>query len=96
MSIYDKNRVLLLPLTTKKTYNTDAPSLNPIDCDIFDCCASYIKKDFEDWDILAGIVEPPKELIKKAEKLNMIMIMIMIMRKKQKKESTNYINFVNI
>ena len=51
MSIYDKNKVLFLPLTTKKADDIKVPSLIPIDCDIFDCCASYIKEDYEDWDI---------------------------------------------
>ena len=50
MSIYDKNKVLFLPLTTKKADDNYVPPLNPIDCDIFDCCASYIKEDYEDWD----------------------------------------------
>lgn len=49
-SIYDKNKVLFLPLTTKKRDNEIHPPLNPINCSIFDCCASYIKEDFEDWD----------------------------------------------
>jgi len=50
MSIYDKNKILFLPLTTKKTDNKAVPSLNPINCDIFDCCASHIKENYEDWD----------------------------------------------
>ena len=62
LSIYDKNKVLLLPYTTKKE-NLTVPALIPVDCDIFSCCASYIKKDFEDWDIIAGVVEPKTELI---------------------------------
>ena len=56
MSIYDDNKVLYLPLTTyKKTMKkscmscTTVPSLEPVDCDIFKCCASYIQEDFEDW-----------------------------------------------
>ena len=56
MSIYDDNKVLYLPLTTyKKTMKkeciscTTVPSLEPVDCDIFKCCASYIEEDFEDW-----------------------------------------------
>jgi hypothetical protein len=48
LSIYDKNKVLFLPLTTQKE-NGVAPQLCPIDCDIFKCCASYVEKDFEDW-----------------------------------------------
>jgi len=50
MSIYDKNKVLFLPFTTKKTDGSIIPPLTPIDCEIFDCCASYIKEEYEDWD----------------------------------------------
>lgn len=57
LSIYDNNKVLLLPLTTNKTtkkkdgciLNTRVPSLEPFECDIFKCCASYIEEDFEDY-----------------------------------------------
>jgi len=48
LSIYDKNKVLFLPLTTKKT-DGEAPKLCPIDCDIFKCSASYVEQGFEDW-----------------------------------------------
>ena len=48
LSIYDKNKVLFLPLTTQKADGV-VPQLCPIDCDIFKCCASYIDNDFEDW-----------------------------------------------
>jgi len=48
LSIYDKNKVLFLPLTTQKADGV-APQLCPIDCDIFKCCASYVEEDFEDW-----------------------------------------------
>ena len=58
MSIYDKNKVLFLPLTTNKTDNTTIPALVPIDCDIFKCCASYIQEDFEDWDAKFQDEEP--------------------------------------
>ncbi len=51
MSIYEKNKILFLPLSTKKTDYKRVPPLNPIDCDLFDCCASYIKEDYEDWDL---------------------------------------------
>ncbi len=61
MSIYDRNKVLVLPQTTKKEILT-VPPLIPIDCDLFSCCASYIKKDFEDWDIITGVIEPSKDL----------------------------------
>lgn len=51
-SIYSKNHVLFVPLTTMK-FNSDEiiPPLNPVDCNIFDCCASYIEEDYEDWDL---------------------------------------------
>jgi len=59
LSIYIPNGVLFLPLTTKK-FNDDKkhPALTPIDCEIFDCCASYIKEDFEDWDLKFVEVKP--------------------------------------
>ena len=44
------NKVLFLPLTTDKGKGTKEPSLEPVECDIFDCCAFYIKEDYEDWD----------------------------------------------
>jgi hypothetical protein len=50
MSIYDDNKCLYTPLTTKKN-NGKVPPLTPINCSIFDCCASYIQEDYEDWDI---------------------------------------------
>ena len=37
MSIYDSNKVLFLPLTTKKTDGSKIPPLTPVDCEIFDC-----------------------------------------------------------
>ena len=63
LSIYIPNGVLFLPLTTKK-FNADKkhPALTPIDCEIFDCCASYIKEDFEDWDL--KFVEVKQEIKK--------------------------------
>lgn len=51
MQIYNPNRVLFLPLTTKKTNNDKHPALLPVDCEIFDCCASYILEEYEDWDL---------------------------------------------
>ena len=52
LSIYDSNKVLFLPLTTKKFKGEKIhPALTPIDCDVFECCASYIKEDVEDWDL---------------------------------------------
>lgn len=50
MSIYDKNKVLLLPLTTKKMDGSQHPPFIPVNCSIFDCCASYILEEYEDWD----------------------------------------------
>ena len=67
MSIYDKNKILFLPLTTKKV-GCDVPSLNPIDCSIFECCASYIKEEFEDWD-----AKIPKEPVKEEVKFSSVL-----------------------
>ena len=65
LSIYATNHVLFLPLTTKKFDDDNThPALTPIDCDIFDCCASYIKEEFEDWDLKFVEVKPEiKKLI---------------------------------
>ena len=49
-SIYDKNKILFLPLTTEKTDGLKVPALQPVECDVFDCCASYINEEYEDWD----------------------------------------------
>jgi len=65
LSLYDTNKVLLLPLTTNKTtkkkdgciQNTRVPSLEPFECDIFKCCASWIEEDFEEY-----IIKKPDEL----------------------------------
>ena len=56
MSIYDKNRVLYTPCTTEKEdkdtgKNIKIPALEPVNCSIFDCCASYIEEEYEDWDV---------------------------------------------
>ena len=72
MSIYDDNKVLYLPLTTyKKTMKkecmscTTVPSLEPVGCDIFKCCASYIQEDFEDWtNRNPDIIKKEKEVVK--------------------------------
>ena len=64
VSIYDKNKVLFLPLTTKKADDIKVPALIPVDCDIFDCCASYIKEDYEDWDIKFQTDIPVEKSIK--------------------------------
>ena len=60
MSIYDKNKVLFLPLTTKKV-GIDVPPLKPYNCDIFNCCASYIEEKYENWDLKMLTVEEPKK-----------------------------------
>ena len=68
-SIYDSNKVLFLPFTTKKTDGSKIPPLTPVDCVIFDCCASYIKEDFDDWDkLLEPEIEPKKEQTIRMEK----------------------------
>ncbi len=38
----------------------DVHPLIPIDCDIFDCCASCIEETYEDWDIKFSVVELPE------------------------------------
>ena len=82
MSIYKKNSVLLLPLTTEKFDNDGnifkVPSLKPVDCDLFKCCASYIQEDFEDWDKNLGYVinlpsQPKNKTLEFIEKLNQIL-----------------------
>jgi len=98
MSIYDKNKVLFLPLTTKKADDNKVPALIPVDCDIFDCCASYIKKDYEDWDIKCKVEEPRKEEVKFKENLcddakteyDGNLIFEVIMRKLSKDRATKY------
>jgi hypothetical protein len=69
ISIYDINKVLYLPLTTEKYVknkpNIKAPALTPIGCDIFDCCASYIKEEFEDFDLKFEVKAEVPKVIKK-------------------------------
>ena len=65
LSIYDVKKVLFLPLTTDKGKEKKEPSLEPIDCDIFNCCASYIKEDYEDWDAKMPKTESIKEQFKR-------------------------------
>lgn len=60
-SIYDKSKTLYLPLTNKKK-DGKVPPLIPVDCDVFDCCASYIEEDYEDWDAL--YFSNPNEVVK--------------------------------
>jgi hypothetical protein len=64
LSVYDSNKVLFIPLTSLKDYNCKVPKLNPINCDVFDCCASYIKEDYEDWDIKFQTDKP--QVVKKS------------------------------
>ena len=69
MSLYDANKVLLLPLTTLKSKtkrggcqsNTTVPSLEPFECDIFKCCASYVQEDFEDYTNINEIIDTETE-----------------------------------
>jgi hypothetical protein len=75
LSLYDTNKVLLLPLTTNKTtkkkdgciLNTHVPSLEPFECDIFKCCASYIEEDFEEY-----IIKKPDTVETETEKIDKI------------------------
>lgn len=50
MSIYDSNKILFVPLTTQKDSEHYVPPLVPIDCEVFDCCASYILEEYDNWD----------------------------------------------
>ena len=59
MSIYSKNRLLFLPLTTRKV-DEDVPMLEVIEGDIFKCCASYVEEDFEDWNNAKELHEDDK------------------------------------
>ena len=61
LSIYDFNKVLFLPLTTEKV-GEKVPALIPIDCNILDCCASYIEEHYEDWDLLYKKKEEKQEI----------------------------------
>jgi len=66
-SIYSLNRKMFLPLTTRKEYNVVVPQLKLLNgASLFDCCSSYIKEDFEDWD------ERVEELIRGKNILAMI------------------------
>jgi hypothetical protein len=49
-SVYKPTARLLTPLSTMKR-DASVPELKVINCDWFDCCASYIKEDYEDLDI---------------------------------------------
>lgn len=70
LNIYNRGNssVLHLPLTTKKR-DGDVPPLIPVDCDIFDCCASYIEESYEDWD-LKFVDNQDKKEDKKEDKID--------------------------
>ena len=62
MSIYEKNKVLFLPLTTQKEKGCEVPELKLCNtADVFKCCASYIQEDFEDWDLKFSDETPKAE-----------------------------------
>ena len=61
MSIYGSNHVLFLPFSTRKFDDQEVPPLIPIDCSIFECCASYIEEEYEDCDLkMPKVEEIPK------------------------------------
>jgi hypothetical protein len=47
-------------LTTQKKDGSKISLLIPIDCEIFDCCASYIKEKFDDWYKVLESDTPPQ------------------------------------
>ncbi len=47
----------------KQADDIKVPSLIPVDCGIFDCCASYIQEDYDDWDIQFQ-TDKPEEKVK--------------------------------
>ena len=55
-SVYNPNRILFAPLSDRKR-NEDVPPLNVIKGSIFDCCASYIKEDYEDLDLMIKTID---------------------------------------
>lgn len=64
MSIYSKSHILFLPHTTQKIpdritkKSKIVPELLPLDnADVFQCCASYIREDFEDWNIKVDTIK---------------------------------------
>jgi hypothetical protein len=79
------------------------PSLNPIDCSIFECCASYIKGEFED-----GDSKIPKEPVKEEVKFSSILCdsnevaydgelnFNEIMTKLSKQRATNYSDWLYV
>jgi len=59
-SIYSSNRIIFLPLTTEKKDHQKVPVLEIIDGDFFDCCASYIEEDYEDYDKVMNSLQSNK------------------------------------
>lgn len=65
-NVYKDKAVFHTPYTTEKKGGSVVPPLIPRDCSIFDCCASYISKDYENWDDKVKIPEPdimPKKIL---------------------------------
>ena len=58
-SVYSTNRRLFLPLSTRKR-NCDVPELKLIKGSLFDCCATYIKEEYDNLDLL--ITEKKEEV----------------------------------
>jgi len=77
ISIYKTNAILLLPHTTQKMPDSktgivkNVPELLPFDeADIFQCSASYIEADFEDWNVKVEAMENKhKKIIKNNDKI---------------------------
>ena len=66
LSIYDNNKVLFLPFTNKKDSSELVPSLIPVNCNMFNCSASYILPEYEDWD-LKMVLKPTVKEVKKED-----------------------------
>jgi hypothetical protein len=58
-SVYDRNRILFVPLSDRKK-DLDVPPLINIKGSIFDCCATYIKEQYNDLDSEMPEIEVPK------------------------------------
>lgn len=59
-SVYSPNRVLYVPLSDRKK-DLDVPPLKVKIGSLFDCCATYIKEEYEDLDLrIAKKIEPAK------------------------------------
>ncbi len=68
MSIYDSNKKKI-PSTTQKTDGSKIPLLTPIDCEIQDCVASYIKENFDNWDKIIESETPEPSLKSKIQEI---------------------------